>query len=115
VALIAELPFPAVQVGPAQTPLLPGAIDARGDEVGTRVRVIQHARLMVSGDTDSSCLAHALGKPQVWLDVSSGAWQWPRGGAPLCRLHKIETPDSLHLPVLTDLIRRMPVDGEDRP
>ena len=102
-AFIGRMPIPVVQVGPPQTALVPGAIDARTDAIVGTAATIRHAELFIGADSDCSCLTQALKKPQVWLEAMGSAWLWPRGDAATLG-YKVENWESWPVSALVDLV-----------
>ena len=100
---IAHMGLPVVQVGWPEASQLPGSIDARGCGAGETARLACHARLCLGADGDLSCLAHALQKRQIWLEVKHSSWWWPRGEPPLCVRHRMETLEDLDILALYQL------------
>ena len=104
-AFVSLLALPAVQVGAAETPLLPGAKDARGDDPLAQALTIRASRLFLGADTDSSCLAGALATPQIWLEFPCSRWWWPRSAGPQSTRYLVGAGGTLDLPALVELAR----------
>jgi hypothetical protein len=95
--ILAYLAIPAVQLGPDDTPLLPGVIDGRGQDILEAGMILSQARLFIGGDSGFSVLACAMQKPQVWLYAKASNWWWPRGSQPECLVYPLDNPEQLNL------------------
>ena len=114
VTLISYLALSAVQVGPADIPLLPGLIDARDRDPIELTGIIKHSQLFIGADSDSSCLASSLKKPQIWFNFKESNWWWPRGNSPQCTLYQIDHLETMELSELISLAwEKLNVRGSD--
>lgn len=104
VILISYLALPAVQVGSKDIPLLTGMIDGRGAAPDELAKIMAQAQLFIGADSDSSCLAGALQKPQIWFEFKDSIWWWPRGTPPSCMLYQTDSIESWNLSELINLI-----------
>jgi ADP-heptose:LPS heptosyltransferase len=103
VTVIAYLSIPAVQVGPANSVLIPGMVDGRGWDILKTSQIINQSLLFIGGDSGFSALAGALRKPQVWLCLKDSNWWWPRGVKPECLLYMLDDLEKFNLETFLSL------------
>jgi hypothetical protein len=96
IQLITYLSIPAVQIGRSTTPLVPHLLDARGLTESQTAAVLANSLLFLGSDSDYSCLASALDKPQIWVNLPKSNWWWPRNSANVL-VCNTESPSSIDL------------------